>query len=425
MGAELPALSAVVARLPDPAIHLAAYGGIVFPLALFIESPIINLLSASTAWSKDWESYQKIFRFMMITSAILTGLHFLVAFTPIYDFIARQVLHAPAPIIEPARLGLKIMLPWTWSIAYRRFHQGVLIRFNHSRAVGAGTVIRLAANLIVLTSASLAHLPGITVATSAVACGVITEAVYVSWIVRPVLKNELRRSAPVSPPFTYSRFYSFYLPLVMTALLSLIVQPIGSAAIGRMPMALESLAIWPVVAGLVFMLRSLGIALNEVVVALLDEPGSSPGLKRFTGILATATTLVLGLVMITPLASFWFSLISGLEPAFSRMAVNALWFALPMPALSCLQSWYQGAMLHSRRTRGITESMAIYLGTCIVLLITGTVSGKIAGLYVGMGVFVLATLAQTAWLWFRSRPVMRQIHERDGIIQERSPLETV
>jgi hypothetical protein len=82
-------------------------------------------------------------------------------------------------------------------------------------------------------------------------------------------------------------------------------------------------------------------------------------------------------------------------------------------------------MLHSRRTRGITESMAIYLATCIVLLVTGIVSGRIAGLYVGMGVFVLATLAQTAWLWFRSRPVMRQIHERDGIIKERSPLETV
>ncbi len=37
MGAELPALSAFVARLPDPAINLAAYGGIVFPLALIIE----------------------------------------------------------------------------------------------------------------------------------------------------------------------------------------------------------------------------------------------------------------------------------------------------------------------------------------------------------------------------------------------------
>ena len=49
MGAEGPAIAAVVARLPNPRINLAAYGGIVFPLALIIESPIIMLLAASVA----------------------------------------------------------------------------------------------------------------------------------------------------------------------------------------------------------------------------------------------------------------------------------------------------------------------------------------------------------------------------------------
>ncbi|MGD8396518.1 MAG: hypothetical protein PVF43_13705, partial [Candidatus Eiseniibacteriota bacterium] len=52
MGVELPLVSAVLARFPDPEIHLAAYGGIVFPLALLIEAPIIMLLAASTALSK-------------------------------------------------------------------------------------------------------------------------------------------------------------------------------------------------------------------------------------------------------------------------------------------------------------------------------------------------------------------------------------
>lgn len=51
MGAEAPILSAVVARLADPEINLAAYSGIVFPLSLIIESPIIMLLAASTTLS--------------------------------------------------------------------------------------------------------------------------------------------------------------------------------------------------------------------------------------------------------------------------------------------------------------------------------------------------------------------------------------
>jgi hypothetical protein len=39
MALELPALSAVIARLPNPKINLAAYGGIVFPLALMQVHP--------------------------------------------------------------------------------------------------------------------------------------------------------------------------------------------------------------------------------------------------------------------------------------------------------------------------------------------------------------------------------------------------
>ena len=274
MGAELPALSAVVARLANPEINLAAYGGVVFPLSLIIESPIIMLLAASTALSKDWNSYQKLRRFMVSASTGLTILHILVAFTPLYYFVVRGLLGAPPEIIEPARLGLKIMTPWTWSIAYRRFNQGVLIRFNHSKAISLGTVVRLTADIAVLSIGYLINsIPGIIVATSAVAAGVISEAVFVGIVVRPVVKNQLQTAPTVEQAITLNSFLDFYIPLAMTSLLLLFVQPLGSAAMGRMPEALSSLAVWPVVSGLIFMLRSLGMAYNEVVVTLLEEPG--------------------------------------------------------------------------------------------------------------------------------------------------------
>src|SRR5512139_2723002 len=72
MGAEGPAIAAVIARLPDPRINLAAYGGIVFPLALIIESPIIMLLAASVALSRDCASYRKVRTYMMAAGATLT-----------------------------------------------------------------------------------------------------------------------------------------------------------------------------------------------------------------------------------------------------------------------------------------------------------------------------------------------------------------
>jgi hypothetical protein len=129
MGMELPILSAVVARLVEPEINLAAYGGIVFPIALIIEAPIIMLLAASTALSKDWASYKKLYTYMMWAGGVLTALHLLLALSPLYYTVAEGILDAPSEIIEPARIGLIIMTPWTWTIAYRRLHQGIMIPF--------------------------------------------------------------------------------------------------------------------------------------------------------------------------------------------------------------------------------------------------------------------------------------------------------
>jgi len=418
MGAELPALSAIVARLPDPEINLAAYGGIVFPIALIIESPVIMLLAASTALSKDWASYQKVRRFMMAAGASLTALHVLIAFTPLYDFVVERLLGSPAEIIEPGRIGLMIMTPWTWSIAYRRFNQGVLIRYGHSKAVGAGTAVRLSADLAVLLAGYfLGTIPGIVVATSAVAAGVISEAAYAGIVVQPVLRTEVKAMPAVDPPLTLRAFRDFYIPLVLTSLLTLLVQPIGSAALSRMPQALASLAVWPVVSGLIFMLRSLGMAYNEVVVALLDEPLSTGSLRRFTGLLAGATTLFQLAITATPLAGLWFEGISGLEPGLASLAVAGMWIALPMPALSAAQSWGQGLILHDRRTRGITEAVIIFLLTCITVLSIGVAWGGATGLFVGLAAFVGAMLLQTVWLWHRSRPAEREVTERDRALR--------
>ena len=257
MGTELPMISAVMARLPDPKIHLAAYGGVVFPIALIIEAPIIMLLSTSTALSKDFASYQKIYRFMMWAGGILTLIHFLLAFTPLYYPLVEGLMQVPDEIVEPSRIGLMIMLPWTWTIAYRRFNQGVLIRFGQSKAVGVGTAFRLAANaLALLVGWQIGGLPGIVVGTSGISAGVITEAIYAGLRVRPVLRGPLQQAKLVDPALTWRFFYGFYVPLALTAFINLITQPWGSAALSRMPLPLESLAVWPVLGGFIFMWRS-------------------------------------------------------------------------------------------------------------------------------------------------------------------------
>lgn len=414
MGLEGLAISAVIARLANPEIHLAAYGGVVFPLALFIEAPVIMLLAASTALSTDWSSYRKLRTYMHSLGIGLSLLHVAIAFTPLYDFIVGKAIGAPTEIIEPARIGLMITLPWTWSIAYRRLNQGVLIRFGHSLAVGVGTLVRLCADGLVLAIGYLlGWVPGIIIAATVIVVGVLSEALYIGIRVRPVLRDQLKPAPPQMPPLSLRGFLRFYVPLSLTSLIFLTARPIISASISRMPEALESLAAWPVVTGLTFLLRSFGISYNEVVVALLDSPHSPPNLRRFAALLSGLTTGALLIVAVTPVATFWFKSVSGLAPHLVALARTSLWFALPLPALSVLQSWYQGVILHSRRTRGITEAVVIYLIITSVILGAGIAWGTITGIYVGLVALSAGEFLRNGWLAWRSRPARRAIWSRD------------
>jgi hypothetical protein len=248
---------------------------------------------------------------------------------------------------------------------------------------------------------------GIVVATSGIIAGVLAEALYAGLRVRVVVETQVKPAEPVQPGLTLPAFIHFYIPLVMTSLLSLLAQPIGSSAISRMPDPLSSLAVWPVVTGLIFLLRSFGIAYNEVVVALLDRPNAAASLRRFAHWMAALTTLALFVIAATPLSTFWFVRVSALPPELASLAQRGLWIGLLLPALAVYQSWFQGAILHSRRTSPISEAVVVYLIVSVALLAAGVLSGNAVGLYVGLAALLAGTAAQTAWLWLRGQPALR------------------
>lgn len=406
MGLELPLVSAVMARLVDPDVNLAAYGGLVFPVALIVEAPIIMLLAASTALAKDYASYLKMHRFMMVAGGLLTALHALLAFTPLFDWVLVPLFNPPADVVEPARLGLQIMLPWTWTIAYRRFHQGLLIRYGASRAVGVGTGIRLlTVSSVALFGLAIGSVQGVVVATVAIASGVTAEALYTGLRTRRLVQGPLRNETPVDPELSWAAFGRFYVPLALTSLLLLLVQPVGAAGIGRMPAALASLAAWPVVNGIVFLLRSVGYAYNEVVVALMDEPDAQPMLKRFAWLMAAVVAAVAFTVAATPLSTWWFETVSGLRPELADLARRAFWVGMLWGPIDVFRNYVQGQLVFERETRAISESVGLFLVVSAILMGLGVWLEPTDGLVVAMVAFLVGSLVQLAWLQVRLRGV--------------------
>ena len=410
MSIELPAINAIVARLPNPEINLAAYGGVVFPIALTIEAPVIMLLAASTALSRDWQSYQQLKKITIWMGALLTILHVVVALTPIYDFIVNVLLGAPPEVLEPGRMGLLFISPWTFSIAYRRFQQGTMIRFGHARMVGETTVIRLITVSLVLVIGILTKaIPGTVLAGLAQGLGVSSEAIFAGLRIRKVTPK-IKQAPAAESPLTFKRFSSFYIPLALTSSLWLLWQPLISGAISRMPNPLESLAVWSVVTGLLFMFRSPGVAYNEAVVALLEFPCAFKVLKKFSKI-ASLVTLTLALVFaITPLSRLWFTYVANLKPTLVSVAVIAVMLGLPLTFVSIYISFYQGIIVFKEKTGPVAEAVVVFLISMLIVLVIGVTTGAFPGVFIASAAYSVAHLAQGVWLMFRSQ---KQRHDLD------------
>ncbi len=404
MALEGPLCYAAISRFVNPEIGLAAFGGVVLPITYVIEAPILSLLAASTALSKDLVSYTVLRKFAFYLAAFFTVLHLAVALTPLYDWLVDNLIGAPGNVKEAARMGLILSSPTTSMVALRRFNQGILIRFGQQKVVGMGTLIRLVVLLTGLTIGYLSEMSsGVIVGALSVTTALSLEALFTLVMARPLVKGPLSQSDS-SEILTLQGVLTFYVPLAMTVVLYLAAIPAYSAAICRMPLVVPSLATWAVVGSLSFLVRSPGLAIIEVTIAHAADLQQRAAIRKFSwqlALLCSAALLVIGGI---PLFSeLYFQRLSGLDADLITLARITAILLIAVPALSTVQCFYEGLLIHKRRTREITISVVIHLVVAAAVLAVGIGKGTIAGVYVTAVAVFLGYLIQTVWLAKQAR----------------------
>ena len=173
MSVEGPFLAAVIARMVEPKFNLAAYG-VAFSFALIIEAPIILIMSAATALVKEKHSFFKLRNFTYSINIIITVVMLVFLIPPIFYFVVEGLIGLPKNVADLTYIATIVLLPWPGAIGYRRFYQGILIRYNHTRKVAYGTVIRLTSMAITALGFYLfTEVPGVVVGASALSVAVI------------------------------------------------------------------------------------------------------------------------------------------------------------------------------------------------------------------------------------------------------------
>jgi O-antigen/teichoic acid export membrane protein len=191
----------------------------------------------------------------------------------------------------------------------------------------------------------------------------------------------------------------FYTPLAMTSVLSMGVQPFVTFFLSRSILAVESLAVLPVVGSLVFIFRSVGLSYQEVNIALLGRGKHNFDILRSFAIsLGIVVTLLTTLVAFTPLANLWFINVSGLTGELADLSYLPLKIMILLPALTLMMSFQRSMLVLGGKTGPISVSTGIELVVIVFVLFICTTVFNMIGVTAAAISFVAGRTISTLYL---------------------------
>ena len=347
-------VATVVATLPNPTVNLAAFG-VAAAIGLIIEAPIVMMTNAASALCHDQQSYQLVRRTTYKLNVLITLLIVVMVYPPLYRWFTGTLMNLSTDLVETSRVALIWLLPWPAAIGFRRFYQGIALSSGAGRQITIGGISRMIATILTcFVTSKFSEVSGASVGCAGLSAGVIAEALAVRYLTRRTIHAVATR--PNGPtPLTHKRFWTFYYPLIITAFISLGIEPLVTFFLGRSKSPIESLAVMPVVSAFYFAFCSFSLALQDAMVALL---GTSSEAKRKLREFAVSMTLTLTffvlLLAYTPLANSWLTRISGLSPEMTEFALLPLRLAAPIPVISMLFCYQVAVNIFEHRTLAVT-----------------------------------------------------------------------
>lgn len=409
----VPLISAVLSRLPDVRIHLAAYGA-AQNLALVLESPIIMILHASTLAASSPQAYRTLGRLTWLLNGLLTLLYALAAFTPAYTWVANVALGLPPEVAAAARPAFAALLLWPAAIGVRRYLQGKLIHHRRSRDIMLAGFVRLGTLLSVMLLAAWAGLPGALVAGLGLVASVIGEALATAFFYRRLTRQLAATAGPANErsvetvPSRLLPLLWWYLPLALTQLLVWLVRPATTAGIARAHLATLALAAWPVAWSVSNLLGNGTRMIQQLTISLVKDAASARLLRRFTWLVGFAFSVALALIAFTPLADFFLRTALGLPPELVGISRPVLAITAFYPVEVALFNWLQGLMVQTGRT-GLVNAAAFVGGVVTVALIfAGALLTQWPGTLLAAVASMIGMALEAACLWL----ILRQAGQR-------------
>lgn len=409
MAAEGPLLTSLIARLNEPKYNLAAYG-VATAIAMIIESPIIMMLSASIALVRDAASYHALRGFIIRLNIMVTVGMLITLIPPVFHVLAYDMLNLKQPVADLMYGCLASMVLWPAAIGFRRFWQGLLIRAHLTRRVAIGTIVRLVSMFgTAISLVEFTHVPGTLVGGMSLTVGVILESIATRIMAAGTIKKiKAEGDHFIEQPLTMKYMIHYYTPLALTSLIGMASVPIITFFIGRSPMALESLAVLPIIESFVFIFRSFGFSYQEVSLALLGRNNEHyRAIRTFGLLLGISTTSIYSILVFSPLIHPILSGLYGLSDELASFAILPARLVFFLPFLAVSYSFFRSIMMNSMRNPIVTYSTLIEVAGMILTVVAAVTFFQPVGIIAAAIGLSFGRLGAQWFLYSMYKTVMR------------------
>ncbi len=390
----------LIGQMPNTKVNQAGFL-IIMGIAIFIESPVIDLLSTGTTLGTSKARFKTLTRFTLILMAWVTVAHTAVVFSPAYKFVAEFLLDAPSDVAQAAWYGLAWMPIWSAAVGWRRYRQGIMIRAGRTGPISWGTLIRMSVMFIVgyvLFASKL--MTGLGIIGIAFTAAVIAEAIYIHIVSQPVLanlpdsdsphlpekqlnsKNDLQDEegfsegqintshAQESQSLTLAKIFKFHIPLTASTLLMLTTPIFLTRALNEGAQPVIAMAAWQIASTVVWLFRSMTFALPEAVISLYQN-GREKLLFRFCSQVGVGLTALMLIFHLIGFDRFIFVQIYRAEPIVAEHAAIAFLWSAFIPALNSWMAYYRGLLT----SHHVTSARMVAIGVAIAGLLASLALG--------------------------------------------------
>lgn len=364
-----PLQTTALTRLDHPQASLAAMG-VVKSIAVFLESPIIMILHASTALGKQEEARKALWRFMLLLSLGLSLLFAFLCWGPVYDRLLGTVFGVEPSVAQIGRIAFLLMVPWPFIIAWRRFFQGLLIRSGDNRYVGYSSLLRLGWVVGILAMGLTFRWNGALLGGLTLIGGVFWEALIVTYFAfkLKVVERIDAQAPPPDPdlPADVAGVARFYMPLAATMLIVWGGRAILISLVARSQDNTLALAAWPAAWGLVLAIANATRMVQQIVISHIDQVKVKL-LLQFTLIVGIACSLVLGFIGLTPWGNQLLSLYLGHNAELLQTVRPVIAYASLFPLVLAFQNAIQGLLISRKQNWSINLASLIGVGMMLVI----------------------------------------------------------